>query len=222
MHRHILLVTTICALLAILPLSQVYQIKTVSIGEDFVMEQVSKRVGKDLPIKGLSKLAIKKASLRSVDTRIEDGKVNIFVKLTGELAFGPSFSLVSSAVGIPSYSNGSFYFQPDRIEVQDFSIEGQQTHAEKWMTPFVEAAAMQVLDKQPVYRLKDDVKGFILQSTLTSIKAVGNHIELTFRLWQITMAVLVGIFLIIVSLSLALMLFIKMRAGKAACAAPHS
>jgi hypothetical protein len=210
-RRHILMALTVCALPAIILLSQMHRIKSVSISEDFAQEQLAKKVGKDLPIKGPAQIAIKKASLQEINVHISGGQVNISAKLNGEFRFGKSFSLVSSAIGVPSYSEGAFYFHPDKIKVQEFSFQGQKVNAGDWMTSLVEGAAIHAFEKRPIYRLKDDVKGRIIRSSLTSISVAGDHIELTFSLWQITAAVVAGIILLILSVAAALVLLVRSR-----------
>jgi hypothetical protein len=214
-HRYILIALAVCTLLAIVLLSQVHGIKTVSISENFAQEQLSKKVGKDLPLKGPAQIAIKKASLEEINIHISDGQVNISAKLNGEFRFGKSFSLASSAIGVPSYSEGAFYFHPDKIKVQELSFQGQKVNAGDWMTSLVETAAMHSFEKRPIYRLKDDVKGHIIRAALTSIKAGGDHIELTFSLWQITKTVAAGILLLILSAVFALVLLVRSRFGGA-------
>src|SRR5262249_26162921 len=154
----------------------VHGIKSVSISENFAKEQLSKKVGKDLPIKGPAQIAIKKASLQEIDVHIRDGQINISARIEGDLRFGKSFSLVSSATGVPSYAEGAFYFHPEKINVQELSLQGQKVLTGGWMTSLVDAAALHAFEKRPVYRLKDDVKGHILRSTLTSIKVEGDRI----------------------------------------------
>jgi hypothetical protein len=208
-RRYRLMALTICALIAIFLLSQAHGIKAVSITENFAQEQISKQIGKDLPVKGPAALAIKKVSLQGVDIHIGDGQVHISAKLNGDLRFGKSFSLVSSAIGIPTYSDGAFYFHPDKIKIQELSFQGQQVRAEGWMMSLVEAAAMHAFEKRPIYRLKNDAKGFIIRSTLTSMAVVGDHIEVTLSLWQITKAVMAGILLMILSAGFALSFLVE-------------
>jgi hypothetical protein len=211
-RRHILIALTVCTLIALALLSQVHGTRTVSISENFAQERISKQVGKDLPVKGAAQIAIKKVSLQSVDVHISDSQVNISAKLGGELRFGKSFTLVSSAIGVPTYADGAFYFHPDKIKVQELSLQGQQMRAEGWMTGLVETAAMHAFEKRRIYRLKDDVKGRIIRSSLTSISVAGDHIELKFSLWQITAAVVAGVILLILSVAAALMLLVRSRA----------
>jgi hypothetical protein len=221
-RRRILIALTVCTLLAIALLSQVHSIKLVSIDENFAQERISKQIGRDLPVKGPAKIAIKRVSLESASVHIADGQVNISARLKGELRFGQSFSLVSSAIGVPSYAGGAFYFHPDKIKVQELSLQGQQMRAESWMTALVETAAMHAFEKRPIYRLKDDVKGRILRSSLTSIAVAGDRIELTFSLWQITAAVAAGILLLLLSAAAALVLLVKPRLAGASPAEPAS
>jgi hypothetical protein len=208
-RRYRLIALTICALFSIFLLSQAYGIKSISISESFAQEQLSKQIGKDIPVKGAAAIAIKKVSLHGVGIHIGDGQVHISAKLNGELRFGKSFSLASSAIGIPSYSEGAFYFHPEKFKVQELSFQGQQMRAEGWMTDLVEAAAMFSFEKRPVYRLKDDVKGIIVRSSLTSMKVAGDHIEVTLSLWQITKAAVAGILLMILSAAFALSLLVE-------------
>jgi hypothetical protein len=213
-RRHTRIALAVAALFALGLLSQVHKIQSVSISEDFAQERLSKQAGKDLPVKGAAKIAIKRVSLDSVSVHIGDGQVTISAKLNGELQFGKSFALLSSAIGVPTYSDGAFYFHPDKIKVQEFSLQGQQIRTEGWMPALVEAAAMHIFEKRPIYRLKDDAKGRVIRSTLTSISVAGNHIELKFSLWQITAAVVAGILLLILSGAAALALVVKSRFAK--------
>jgi hypothetical protein len=210
-RRNVRIALTVSALLAIALLSQLHGTKTVSISENFAQERLTKQAGRDLPVKGAAQIAIKKVSLESIDVHISGGQVNISAKLNGELRFGKAFSLASSAIGVPTYSDGAFYFHPDKIKVQELSLQGQQMRVEGWMTALVEAAAMHAFEKRPIYRLKDDVKGRIIRSSLTLISVVDDHIELKFSLWQITAAAAAGILLFILTAAAALVLLVRPR-----------
>src|SRR5215469_7277204 len=120
-RRSIVMALTVSGVLAIVLISQVHGIKSVSIDENFAREQLSKKVGKDLPIKGAAQIAIKRASLQEINVHIADGEADISAKIEGDLQFGQSFSLVSSAAGVPSYSDGAFYFHPEKVKVQELS-----------------------------------------------------------------------------------------------------
>lgn len=63
--------------------------------------------------------------------------------------------------------------------------------AEKWMEEYAEKAAISIINRVPVYSLKDNLKETIVRASLNSVRVEGNDIVVTFSLIKLTMSVVV-------------------------------
>ena len=129
--------------------------------------------------------------------------------------FGKNFTLLVTAVGVPEYrrAEGAFYFRPSQITIKEFSYDhsGQLAnklkvmadkyvtntgvrqaitdaapHLETWMTEAAQKGATSVLQRVPVYRLKDDIKGLLIQASLESLQLEDAHIKIVVSFWSLT------------------------------------
>jgi hypothetical protein len=184
-----------------------------------IQERVEKQLDKDFPISGVSGLIVKSARLNAVTIEFDDSKALVAFNLEGRLTTGKSFAITASAIGSPLYSSGEFFFKPDSIAIEDVTYEGgnptealdsllqrrirserirklisgKTRHVEEWAIKLAERVATKVLLEKPVYRPKDDVKGYLVKASLESVVIAGDHLLITFSLWQLTITVVIGI-----------------------------
>ena len=111
-----------------------------------------------------------------------------------------------SAIGVPRYDTRSeaLYFDLDKAKIDQLTIAAKTVVDEDATTrrrlteavgPAVqrvaESAARTYLSAVPVYRLKNDLKGFVLKAALSDVKIEQNALAVTFSLWNLTATVLI-------------------------------
>ncbi len=147
-----------------------------------------------------AKIPIEKNGVKvnSASVNVGESDVAIAFAMEGD-RFGQKFQLAASARGVPEYrhSGGEFFFRPSEVQVLQFAydkdgkignmmrgvtnifIKDEDRRAamlkavpkiEGWVKGWVESGAVMTLDKIPVYRLKNDVKGWVAWSALESVK----------------------------------------------------
>jgi hypothetical protein len=130
----------------------------------------------------------------------------------------------------PGTRNGDFYFRATKAEILDFRFgdkapedtikrfadryvtnQGMKNllndaapHAEKWMTEAAQEGALLALQHIPVYRLKNDMKGYFIGASVTDVSVIGDHLSITFSFWSLVGTVLMTL----VAAALVIMLFI--------------
>jgi hypothetical protein len=224
--------------------------KEVHFSEEQIQNQILKGLDKKGLQKGpsphTSLKVVKEISIKDVNMKISDGQIHAVVSVEGTLIASKKFSLTAKAVGAPQYKNGAFYFSPTNIKVESFEYEGDKPGVviskiadryitddkkkllmkdiapviESWMTTTAQNAVMFVLEKRPVYTLKNDVKGVLIKSSLESVKIQGNELVLTFSVWEFGLSVVIGIFLLIASIAMVLALAQSPFLGVIAIATP--
>jgi hypothetical protein len=163
-----------------------------------------------------------------------DNSIDIVLAISGH-RLTRKFSMTIHAVGEPDFvhsKNGEVFFRPQKVEIVDFSFNGTPPgellghirdryvtnpglknllsdaapHVEDWMKDAAEDAAKVGLEHIPVYKVKDDWKGFFIGGALQSLTVQGNEIVATVSLWGITVGVILGILIVIVAI--AVLIFI--------------
>lgn len=181
----------------------------------FTPAQLQKRIDplldKDLPLKGPAADIVASLLARKVDVAITDGRVDIAVLLQGKLVVGPPFSVAASLRGTPRYDDGAFYFEPEEVRLEKFSLgengklagalaglarlagpgaadllEKKGRELERAAKGLAENAIKAELGKRPFYRLKDDAKGEVVRATLDSLTIEGDRLVIRFTLWRAT------------------------------------
>ncbi len=181
----------------------------------FTQAQLQKRIdpllNKDLPLKGEAAEIVASLQARVINVTIAEGRVDIAALLQGRLVIGPAFSVAVSLRGKPVYDDGAFYFEPEDVRLEKFSLgeEGKLAGAlaglarlagpgaadliDKKRREFegaakglVEHAIKAELERRPFYRLKDDAKGDVLRSTLDTLAVEGDKLVIRFTLWRAT------------------------------------
>jgi ribosomal protein L13E len=120
---------------------------------------------------------------------------------------GQPFSADVSVDGVPHYDERSqaVFFTPTTFSLKNFSFRGEAPaekarrlggtifknttvgtvldnsaeSIEQWVTKTAEQRIRTVLEKRPVYRLKDDVTGIVLKASLTHIAIEEHHVVAT-------------------------------------------
>ena len=213
-------VPVILIIVAIVCLWSIYGTKTVSLTAQEIQRRIDSQViDKSLPIRGKARIIVKSVQVKTLDIQIQNGQVHVLIGVEGTLLAGKAFSAIISSLGVPMYSDGSFYFKPEKIEMQNFRymgevpsvtvekfaeryVQSEKTRAliadnaqriEDWMTSVAESSAMHVLENRPIYRVKDDVKGILIKLSLNSVEVDQDRISVTFSLWQMTISIGIGL-----------------------------
>jgi hypothetical protein len=201
---------------------------TVSLSQGEIQAQVDKQVGKEFPVKGVTSAMVKKTVLEGAKVVIVNNRLGADIDVKGVMRGGKEFSLSVSSTGAPKYQEGAFYFLPEKVEVTRFAYQGgtpteilaglskrylsdakAQTFVsdvavkvEGWMTSAAESAALQVLGKNPVYKLGTDVKGMVVRSSLESVKIEKDRVLITFSLWNLTVTVFIGLICLVAAIGM--------------------
>ena len=182
----------------------------------FTQAELQRRIAplldKDLPLKGPAADVVASLQARKVDVAIADGRVDIALLLQGKLIVGPPFAVAAGLRGTPRYDDGAFYFEPEEVRLEKFSlgedgrlagalaaglarlagpgaadlIEKKGRELERAAKGLAENAIKAELDKRPFYRFRDDAKGEVLRATLDSLAVEGDRLVIRFTLWRAT------------------------------------
>lgn len=213
----------------------------ITLTEAQVQERVAPQIGKEFPVKGKAGLLIKTVTIENAEVGIGDGLVSVLFTVQGSLRLEKEFTLTAFAVGVPEYASGAFYFRPSQVEVREFAYQGNTPgeaiknfadkyitneglnalvtdsagKVEEWVTDLAQAAAVHMLDKRPVYELKDDLKGFVISAALQSVEVKENTLVITFSLLQLTISALFGLLILVAAIALAVGLLMNPEIGLA-------
>ena len=179
--------------------------------------RIAPLLDRDLPLKGPAADIVASLQARKVDVAIAEGRVDIAVLLQGKLVVGPPFSVAASLRGTPRYDDGAFYFEPEDVRLEKFSlgeggrlaalaaglarlagpgaadlVEKKGRELERAAKGLAENAIKAELEKRPFYRLKDDAKGEVLRATLDSLAVEGDRLVIRFTLWRATPSAALG------------------------------
>jgi hypothetical protein len=133
-----------------------------------------------------------------------------------------TFSADVSVEGVPRYDERqqAIYFSPRTFTLRNFAFKGETPSEkarrfggtifknttvgtmlensaediERWVTQTAEKRVRLILEKRPVYRIKDDVKGMLLKASLTTIAIEENHAVATLSIvkFSIEIAMLIA------------------------------
>lgn len=200
--------------------------QTVSLSEQQIQDRLNGRLDHDFPVAGVAALAVKSVRVESAEVHILDDAVEITAKLAGKLRNDRGFSFAVHTIGAPRYENGAFFFDPQKAQVKDFVLAGLDSPGEPgrrrglgalaqqlieargqrmddWAGPIAEAVAKHVLAQHPVYRLHDDFKGYVIKSSLESVKVADGHVDVTFTILGLGVSALAGAACLVLALTLA-------------------
>lgn len=160
--------------------------------------------------------ALKNIRIKSVDVVIRDA-IEITAHVEGS-RFAQSFSTAVFAIGTPLYnpSERAFFFKTSEFKVVEFAYKGGTVaerakgfvnritrneeannlatelapKLESWVTALAESAVKHGLERFPVYRLKDDAKGWVVSASLKSVEVKDGKIVAVVSVWKLTWKVL--------------------------------
>jgi hypothetical protein len=196
----------------------VYGTHAVSLDEGRIQTVIDKELGREIPVKGAASLLVRSVRGKSASVRIRGGRAAVLLGVEGALRNGKKFTLTASASGVPRYSSGEFYFEPEQVEVQNLAYEGASAaelisrlgalhlanprmrrliedkaqKLEEWAMVVAQNAAKDALERRPIYRTKDDIKGMLIKSSLDSVTIEDNRIVLAFSFWRLTISAVLG------------------------------
>ena len=194
-------------------------IEDVTISEKMIQEKISENI----PIE---KNGIKVSDLTLY---LENKEIQLFVNAEGS-KFKQTFTLQASAKGVPSYSEGSFYFTPSALEIKSFKVNGgnlaEKTSRfiskwvdapkindnkdeigetlESWAIGSVEKTAAFALQRIPVYTLPDDFKGNFARIALESVEVEGNNLVAHLSVWKIGKTIFFFLFILLAAVGLTI------------------
>ncbi len=141
--------------------------------------------------------------------------------------FAQAFSATVHAVGTPDYrqKDNAFFFVASEFKVLAFSYKGSSVaekatglvrritrneeannlaaelapKLEEWVTHLAEASVKNGLERFPVYRIKDDMKGWLIKAGLKSVDVKNGEIVAVVSITQITWTV-IGYFVLFLAI----------------------
>jgi len=144
-------------------------------------------------------------TIARVALKIADNRLALRVDLETNFLRRPVFAVIS-AIGVPRYDTHSeaLYFDLDEAKIDRLTIAGKtvvnedaaaRSRLTEAVSPAlqraVESGAKTYLSAVPVYRLKNDLKGFALKAALSDVTIDQNALVVTFSLWNLTVTVLI-------------------------------
>ena len=81
------------------------------------------------------------------------------------------------------------------------AAESFKAEFQMWISMKAQRAVALALAQRPVYRLKNDVKGFLIKATLERVEISGDKLVVTFSLVQIGYIIFVSIMCLIMTMS---------------------
>lgn len=218
----------VLALIAAALLWGIYGSHTISLTEAQIQERINAQLNKEIKPNGGTGFFVKSVGVKNATVSLGHEQLTALIEVEGTLRGAKKFSLTAQAVGNPEYSAGKFFFRPSAIEVREFSFEGDSPSEvmtrlakrylsdekarqavndaapkiESWMTTVAQNAATHVLDRRPVYTLKNDVKGVLIGAALESVKVRGDKLIINFSLWQLTLSVGIGLLCLLAAIGM--------------------
>lgn len=160
----------------------------------FTQSQIQSRLNQQLP------RTVREITIERVAVQLADNRLALRIEIQGTVLRQP-VSAVMSARGVPRYEaeRGEMYFDADDVKVEQLTIAGRSVigdddaarrrlseTAGAAVQRLAETAIKTYLATRPVYRFKDDVKGFVLRAALGDVVIEQNTLVVTFSLWNLT------------------------------------
>ena len=187
-------------------------------------EDIQERINKQLP-KTWNDITVTEASVNLAET------MTVHATMGGE-KFNRRFDLSGTAEGEIVYRKGAFYFEPISITVEQFTYQGNTIagglkntldrylddgklkdalergtdNVEKWATETAQSATKFLLDFIPIYRVKDDFKGFLIKASLESVSVEDGKLAITFSLYRLTINVIILFVVLLAAIGLMIAL----------------
>lgn len=179
----------------------------------FAQTEIQDRLNRQLP------RTVKGVTIERVDVALANDRVALQATLQGQVIRQPIAAQVS-ARGAPRYDKDSheIYFDADSIAFDRIAIGGRTISpggdsrnplvATALMTAqqLAEQAVKAYLATLPVYRFKDDLKGFVLKAALSDVNVAGDRLVVDLSLWTLTTTTAVFAFWLLVGLVLIVLI----------------
>jgi hypothetical protein len=181
----------------------------------FTEPEIQERLNRQLP------KTVRGVTVERVVAHLEENRLALRIEVQGAVVRQP-VSAVVSARGVPRYDGHSaeIYFDADDIRIDQLTIAGRSVIGADdtaTRTPLSEAAGPAVrrlaeaaikayLATRPVYRFKNDFKGFVLKASLVDVTIGHDALVVTFSLWNLTVTCAVLALVLIGLLSIAYLL----------------
>jgi hypothetical protein len=180
-----------------------------------LQEYVNNYVDKSFPVKKELGFFVKTVDIKDTVIDIHDGTVEIYTNVEGNIIDGKKFYLTVLMNGTPSYLNDSLYFIPENIRIQKFSFNKvllqKNNKFDNLILTLAQDISTHVLKHHPVYRLKNNITGFVLHSSVESLKIENNYIIINVNLWHLSGVILISIMgLLIAIISIITVIFSPM------------
>ena len=208
---------------------------TLSLTQEEIQSGVDAGLGKDFPVKGPAQAIVKSLRADSAKALIHDGRIDFLIDATGVLRNDKTFSVSVFAAGAPRYEDAAFYFEPEKIEVKNLAfagatpgeliarfaerhglrdpaeqfLEGEAKRLQQLVAPIAAGLAKEILAHRPIYRLRDDMKGMLIKSSLQTVRVAGDRLDITVKLLQFGARAMLGALFLIVAIALAGALLLK-------------
>jgi hypothetical protein len=181
----------------------------------FTESTIQARLNQQLP------RTVREVTIDRVTVRLADNRLALRIEIQGTVLRQP-ISAVVSGRGVPRYEaqGGEMFFDADDVKVEQLNVAGRsvvgedETAARRRLSEaagpavqrLAETAIKSYLATRPVYRFKDDFKGFVLKAALVDVKIADNVLVVTFSLWNLT--VTAALFALALLFALAFMGFL--------------
>jgi Protein of unknown function (DUF1439) len=172
----------------------------------FTAAELQSRLNQQLP------RTVRDVTIERVDVALADNRLALRIATQARVLQQPVSATVS-ARGVPRYvaQEAAMYFDADEIKIEQLAIAGRTVVGEEGgrlgnavrstLQGLAESGIKAYLATRPVYRFKDDFKGFVLKAALVDVAIEQNTLTVTFSLWNLTMtAAMFALILIILGL----------------------
>ncbi len=158
----------------------------------------------------------KGVTISGVKLDLADDKINLSLDAAAT-KFKTEYRMHTSTRGTLRFdhSRGAFYFQPETLKITDLQANGANvadkvgSFIDKWVDSkkinehkaelaakaeevaqsLVQKSAETVLERVPVYTLKNDFKGYVVRAVLESVEVKDGNVIAHLSLWQLTKTV---------------------------------
>ena len=166
----------------------------------FTAAELQSRLNQQLP------RTVRDVTIERVDVALADNRLALRIAMQARVLQQPVSATVS-ARGVPRYAaqEAAMYFDADEFKIEQLAISGRTVVGEEGgrlsntvrsaLQGVAESGIKAYLAARPVYRFKDDFKGFVLKAALVDVAIEQNTLAVTFSLWNLT--VTAGMFVLI-------------------------
>jgi hypothetical protein len=197
---------------------------TSSFDKILTQSQLQQKIDEKLPF------TAKSVTVSNVQLNLADEKINLKFDAS-TVKFNSQYAVSAATVGALRYdsSRGAFFFTPQKVDLSNFTVNDKlvgskvgglvdrllgesklaehkdafKEEAHNVVEKTIQDGAQMVLERIPVYTLKDDIKGSIIKMSLTGVEVRDQTLIAHISLWQLTLSALTFGVVLIFSLVLA-------------------